>query len=152
MKPNTCFLLLVLSIVAFMGCSPAISVDMSGSWTATNTIETSTDETVYQIGSISTASCTIADKEGVLSINNFTMPGYEFIDWNAGYGARSEFSFSMNVTGSYLNPSMQTVSVVITFDGTIAEDEIRGAGDFIQTMSVSGVSVRATGTSNLVKG
>ena len=129
-------------------------INLSGKWTATNTTTYTSNPDIFQLGGVTTAKFTISDKSGNLTITDFVLVGQEIISWDTGSGTFNSQSraLSAHLSGSYKNIYEQTVSVTISFSGTIKEDGISGTGTWEETLNVSGNIYSASGTSELFKG
>ena len=148
-----CFVLMMIIAIILTGCSGGTptgpSMNFTGNWTMTNTINSSA---FGNVGATTTAKCTIDDNNGSLTISNFRIVDFPYYNWNVGYGTRSGNYLSVNVTGSYINTYGDTVSVTIYFEGEINSNGINGIGTWVQTISIYGDIQSASGTTVFVKG
>ena len=152
MKKRYYFVILFLALAIFLsGCGGVISpTNLSGNWTMTNTI-TSTTTPFFDVGAVTTSKCNIIDNNGSLTIYNFRIINLEYINWNIGYGTFKSSIIKVNISGSYLNIYGQTVSTIVYFEGIINPDGISGSGTWIQTLSVSGYMDSGSGTTIFIK-
>lgn len=129
-------------------------INLSGKWTATNTTTYTSNPDIFKLGGVITAKFTISDKSGNLTITDFVLVGQEIISWDTGSGTFNSQSraLSAHLSGSYKNIYEQTVSITISFSGTIKEDRISGTGSFEETLNVSGNIYLGSGTSEFFKG
>jgi len=157
MKRKYFILVLVLILTVFLaGCGGGgtviPSINLSGNWTMTNTTTFTTSSQIADIGAVTTSKCNIIDNSGELTIYNFRIVGQEYINWNVGYGTRSNNNIAVNISGSYLNIYGSTVSTIVYFEGTINSSGISGSGTWVQTVSVYGYFDSASGNTIFIKG
>ena len=157
MKRKYFILVSVLILTMFLvGCGGGgtvmPSINLSGNWTMTNTTTFTTSSQIADIGAVTTSKCNIIDNSGELTIYNFRIVGREYINWNVGYGTRSNNNIAVNISGSYLNIYGSTVSTIVYFEGTINSSGISGSGTWVQTVSVYGYFDSASGNTIFIKG
>jgi len=157
MKRKHFFVILFLIFAIFLvGCSGTgiitPSIDLTGNWTMTNTTTYTTSSLIADIGAVTTSKCNIVDNDGSLIIYNFKIIGQEYINWNVGYGTFNNSALTGNISGSYLNIYGSTVSLTLSFEGTISTDGISGSGTWTETISVYGYIDSASGTTIFIKG
>jgi len=143
--------ILILVLVVFLvGCGVSTpSVNLTGNWTFSNLITSSTDSH-FPIGEVSKATCNVIDNYGSLTTYNFRSFGQEYINWGTGYGTFNNPIITSEISGSYKNIYGQTVTTVINFSGTINPNGHSGSGNWSQTISVSGSFDTASGTSSFI--
>ena len=157
MKRKYFLVVLFLILVIFLsGCSGGgivtPSINLTSNWTMTNTTTYTSSPLIADVGAVTTSKCNIIDNSGALTIYSFRIIGQEYINWNVGYGTRSNKNIAMNISGSYLNIYGSTVSLMIYFEGNINADGISGSGSWTETISVYGYSDYASGNTIFIKG
>ena len=151
MKSKYFLSILILVLVVFLvGCGVSTpSVNLTGNWTFSNLITSSTDSH-FPIGEVSKVTCNVIDNYGSLTIYNFRSFGQEYINWGTGYGTFNNPIITSEISGSYKNIYGQTVTTVINFSGTINPNGHNGSGNWSQTISVSSSFDTASGTSSFI--
>lgn len=140
---------LFIVLLVLSSCSNPSSSDvkttlnLTGNWKAKNTVVTSTNPDVIPVGQITTATFTIYDNNGSITISNFSL-GDSYMIWNEGYGTYNGNTFIGSITGYYYNVYNQIVSVAVTFNGTLTATT--GNGTFNQTFTLNGSTITCTGT------
>jgi hypothetical protein len=101
---------------------------------------------------VKTATCSIVDDDGSLTISDFTIIGQEYIDWSVSYGTFSKPTFTTGYLNGSYNDDGSTVTLVIIFEGDINEDGTSGTATWTATVNVSGGNGgNGSGTSIFIK-
>jgi hypothetical protein len=155
MKRKYLFVILSLIFAIFLsGCGGVItpSTNLTGNWTITITTTSGTPPSYFDGGEVKTATCSIVDNDGSLTISDFTIIGQEYINWEVSYGTFSKPTFTTGYLNGSYNDDGSTVTLVIIFEGDINEDGTSGTATWTATVNVSGGNGgNGSGTSIFIK-
>ena len=142
MKRKGFLVILFLALTIFLsGCGGVIppSINLTGNWTITYTTTSGTPPSYFDVGEVKTATCSIVDDNGVLTISDFSIVGQEYIDFQVSYGTFTDPAFTTGyLVGTYNDNGLITISII--FEGDLNAAGTSGEADWTATVTVSGES------------